>query len=278
MAGFLRYIVYMSHYIYIYLDPRKPGNFDYSGLEFQYEPFYVGVSKNETRQYDHLTGAKKYLEGISYAKYRNNRKIYKIAKIINDGYDPIILEFKNNLEEVEAYNLEADLVFKIGRLRLNEGPLLNYLPGGQIIDGDLISIQLRKNADLNQDKAKKVKQFDLNGVLLKIWNSVEEAKINTKVSHLDSCCRGERKTAGGFIWEYEDKKDISKRPKYKKRKTNNVRNKRSIEQYDLSNQMIAEFTSLKEAVEITKVKRTNIGNNLAGVTKTAGGYIWKYKN
>jgi hypothetical protein len=165
-----------------------------------------------------------------------------------------------------------------GRLRLNEGPLLNYLPGGQIIDGDLISIQLRKNADLNQDKAKKVKQFDLNGVLLKIWNSVEEAKINTKVSHLDSCCRGERKTAGGFIWEYEDKKDISKRPKYKKRKTNNVRNKRSIEQYDLSNQMIAEFTSLKEAVEITKVKITNIGNNLAGVTKTAGGYIWKYKN
>lgn len=41
--------------------------------------------------------------------------------------------------------------------------------------------------------------------------------------------------------------------------------------------MIASFTSLIEAAKQTNIKRTNIGNNLAGVSKTAGGYIWKYK-
>lgn len=267
----------MSHYIYIYLDPRKPGIFNYEEISFQFEPFYVGVSKNDDRQFDHLNGAKQYLKiGKANERYRNNRKIYKIAKILNDGYDPIIIEFKTNLEEIEAYKLEAVLVSTIGRLRLNEGPLLNYLPGGQIIDGDLISIQLRKNTELNQDKAKKVNQYDLNGVFIKTWNSVEEAKKETGIKHLDGCCRGERKTAGGFIWDYIDKTIIT-RPKYKKRKTNNVRNKREIEQYNLSNMMIASFTSLIEASKQTNIKRTNIGNNLAGVSKTAGGYIWKYK-
>ena len=267
----------MSHYIYVYLDPRKPGNFKYGDLEFNFEPFYLGVSKNETRQFDHLNGAKKYIkDGIVNTRYRNNRKIYKIAKIINDGYDPIIVVYKDNLTSEHAYKLEEDYVLKIGRAKNNEGPLLNYLPGGQIIDGDLISIQLKQNIELNQDKAKRVKQFNLEGVLLKTWNSVEEAKINTKVGHLDSCCRGERKTAGGYIWKYEND-NLVKREKYKPRKTNNVRNKREIEQYNLSNQMVDNFSSLKEATEKTKIKRTNIGNNLAGVTKSAGGYIWKYK-
>ena len=29
-------------YVYIYLDPRKPGSFMYNNLEFNFEPFYVG--------------------------------------------------------------------------------------------------------------------------------------------------------------------------------------------------------------------------------------------
>jgi hypothetical protein len=36
------------------------------------------------------------------------------------------------------------------------------------------------------------------------------------------------------------------------------------------------FLSITEASKITGIK--SISNNLIGKTKTAGGYIWKYKN
>lgn len=46
-------------------------------------------------------------------------------------------------------------------------------------------------------------------------------------------------------------------------------------QFDLNDNMIAEFDSLKEASEITKVCVSSISSNIHGKRKTAGGYIWK---
>lgn len=51
---------------------------------------------------------------------------------------------------------------------------------------------------------RKVIQKDLNGVILKIWNSILEAEIETKSSSskIVSCCKGNRKTHNKFKWEY----------------------------------------------------------------------------
>lgn len=55
-------------------------------------------------------------------------------------------------------------------------------------------------------KSKKVLQFDLNGNLIKSWDTVREAERETNIhsSHISRCCNGKRKTAYGYIWKYEE--------------------------------------------------------------------------
>lgn len=52
----------------------------------------------------------------------------------------------------------------------------------------------------------------------------------------------------------------------------------AVLQYDLQNNLIAEFKSLSEAERKTGVYSQNIGRVCKGIRKTAGGFIWKYKN
>ena len=52
---------------------------------------------------------------------------------------------------------------------------------------------------------------------------------------------------------------------------------RAIVQYTLSNEYVSEFDTIAEASNNTNIKRTSISNCLSGASKSAGGYIWKYK-
>jgi group I intron endonuclease len=52
--------------------------------------------------------------------------------------------------------------------------------------------------------------------------------------------------------------------------------KRPIIQYDLNMNFIKEWESILKAKTETKIK--GISNNVTGRAKTAGGYIWKYKD
>ena len=71
-------------YIYVYLDPRKPGNFKYGGYTFKYEPFYVGKGQNY-RYKEHLYE--------SYNKKDNNSHKCNIIRKIKrlTGKNPIII-------------------------------------------------------------------------------------------------------------------------------------------------------------------------------------------
>ena len=53
-------------------------------------------------------------------------------------------------------------------------------------------------------KGRQVTQLDLNGNFIDVYQSAEEAALNTSVGStgITAVCRGERKTAGGFLWKY----------------------------------------------------------------------------
>lgn len=53
-------------------------------------------------------------------------------------------------------------------------------------------------------KSKRVLQYDLNGRFIKEWKSASEVqrKLSVNSSNIIQNCRGNVKTAGGFIWKY----------------------------------------------------------------------------
>lgn len=53
---------------------------------------------------------------------------------------------------------------------------------------------------------KSVVQYSLSGELIKMFESMAAAESETDISQssIGLCCRGKRKTAGGFIWKYYD--------------------------------------------------------------------------
>jgi len=106
-------------YVYVYLDPRKPGNFIYGEYQFDHEPFYIGKGSNG-RAWIHL-------KENSYNPHFNN-KIKKIQKVIDR--DPHIIIYKNGMSDIDAYLLEERMIGVLGRTNIKTGPLCNLTIGG----------------------------------------------------------------------------------------------------------------------------------------------------
>lgn len=111
-------------YVYIYLNPLKPGNYDYLygniRLHFDFSPFYVGRGK-EDRLYYHMNEAIKIREKIENEslnkeeKY-NRHKINTINKILRNGKEPIIFKLNENLSNDEANLYEIFYIKLIGKI------------------------------------------------------------------------------------------------------------------------------------------------------------------
>jgi hypothetical protein len=124
-----------DYYVYVYLDPRKFGEYKYGEYTFSNEPIYVGKGKNG-RYKDHL----------QENQLNNNDNIIKqrkLKKILKEGLTPIIIFVKNNLSEVEALTLEKDVILKIGKIINKNGPLTNLTDGGGGVSGRLITDEFK---------------------------------------------------------------------------------------------------------------------------------------
>jgi hypothetical protein len=123
--------------------------------------------------------------------------------------------------------------------------------------------------NLSKSKNIPVFQYDLNGVFLKQWDSSKVAgnTLNIDPGDISSCRRGEKKSAGGFIWE--DRKRVVKPYMHS--------NSSNIIQYNLDGEFIQEFKSISEASKILKLNPSGISNCANGRSKHSGGFIWKHK-
>lgn len=119
----------------------------------------------------------------------------------------------------------------------------------------------------------KIKQFSLNGNLLREFNSLKEAEeyLNKPraSANISACCVGKKHRAYGYIWRYsDDPKNLEINPLAPYRSP--------INQYTKNGDYINTYPTIAEAARQTGIRDTCIGNNLRGWSKSAGGFVWKF--
>ncbi len=146
------------YYVYLLLDPRK-----------YYLPFYVGKGK-DTRWNIHLTESKKATKNI--------RKWNKIQKIRKDGFEPIVIFWKENMKEEPAYDLEEELIARFGRIDFDEGGILTNICDSarppaydderrekyrQRMIGNTLNLNRRQSKEEREKKSLSLKEIYKNG-------------------------------------------------------------------------------------------------------------------
>ena len=276
-----------DYYVYVYLDPQKPGVFNYEEIEFSFEPFYIG----------------KGTRGRCYSGIRDkkaSRKVSKINSIIKKGEFPIIMKIEEGLTNKESQEKEISYIKKIGRMDLGLGPLTNMTSGGE---GGL---GLKHSEEWKKILSKPVLQFSLDGEFINEYPSVKEAAEKTGIvkQNISSNLTGKYKTAGGFLWRYKDplltlqghlkksfempnhseetKKKMSSSAKkgedhHMKNKMgiNNPRSKKII-QKSLEGDEIKVWNSMSDINRELGFTPSNICRCCQGSVKRIGGFRWEY--
>jgi hypothetical protein len=240
------------YYVYVYLDPRKPGKFIYDEFELEYEPFYIGKG-TKSRLLRHLKNEKV-----------NPIKINKIKKIKSEGLEPIIKKLLDNISNEESLEIEKRLIKSIGRYCKNEGPLTNYSEGGETYIG------YKHQEDYIETLHKPVIKYDLNGNFIEEYKSIKEAgeKNNIQPQTMSQICGGKIKLhKSNFIFCYKD--DV-----FEKR----IRNKKmySVIRIDYNNN-IKEYESATEASTDNNTTVSRINSVCMGDRFQTNGFLFRYK-
>lgn len=119
---------------------------------------------------------------------------------------------------------------------------------------------------IGEAQFKKVYKYNLAGKFIEEYSSMKQAAMinNIQQTGISMCCRGLIKKSGGFIWSYVKNDYIC------------GVTRRTVLQLDKNNILIKEWETPYEVVKQLYIK--GIYNCLNGLTKTSGGYRWKYKN
>lgn len=197
------------------------------------EPFYIGVGTNNEKS-----------ENFKRSRVKTNRNAYWKNIVSKTDYKVEILLQSDNYEFI--LNKEIEFISLYGRKDLNKGSLTNLTNGGEYFLGYTPTIEViekrrkkmigRVTSEETKEKLriahkgithsqktiesfkKKVKQYDLKGNLIKLWDSLADAGRSLKIptTHISKNCRGINYRVKSFVFRYEN----DNFGKYKLKKSN----------------------------------------------------------
>ena len=203
-----------------------------------------------------------YLQGNYNRKERHNQHLRRSIK--KYGFDSFIVDkvfdvanSKEELNDKEAYYIQKFDSFKHG---------YNQTYGGD----NFPKSKYCKNS-------KRICQIDLNGNLVKTWDSATDAhnEIGVCSSSISNICNNRKNsrgndsvTSGGFVWVFEKDYDPNKDYSVKRIRQNMGHGSKEVVLLDDNNNIISEYYSLNYASE-------NLGICVEAVRRTC---MHKYKN
>lgn len=154
----------MKHYIYVHICPDGKS--------------YVGKTQNIKKRF-----------GKNGYGYRKCTKFY----------DAILKFGWGNIEHIVLYETDDDcLARKLEKEEINKrNSILDGYNSNCKIDGWKSPYKKKEKQQIG------VKQYSLNGKLIKEYSSIKEASKETGVffDGIRKCCNGKRNSAGKFIWK-----------------------------------------------------------------------------
>lgn len=144
----------------------------------------------------------------------NTGKVFSVKKnklfrlqINKKGYNCVILYKDGRPKTKLVHRLVAEyFIGKSNGLQVNHkdgNKLNNCVSNLEYLDNEANRLHAYTNKLHN---IRPVNQFDNDGKLIKSWESATEANrvLGIEKGHICSCCKGNRKHAGGYKWEYND--------------------------------------------------------------------------
>lgn len=271
------------YYVYVYLNPLKPGEFIFNDLKFKFEPFYVGKGKGK-RMYVHYN--EQFLKTDP-----NIHKVNTIKKILSEGKTPLVIKKFYNLTEEESFDIEKKLIEIIGRSDLKKGTLVNLTNGGDGCSGHVwqfgkklteetknkishtIKSQGKWKGDNNPSKTKDHKEYMSNLLKNRIYSNdtlekMKLAKLGKKISdeHKESI----RKSLLNRPCKDKTRSKISKSNSGKIR-TSEMKMNCSLSKIENINEFILNMVFIKNNITMTT-------NNLIDKTKISRSVINRIKS
>lgn len=170
----------------------------------------------DIKNYEGLYQVSNFGEIKSLERKVKNRNGYVMKKgkilkpsIVANGYLMVNLSKENKRKHFYVHKIVADTFIN----NENKLSVINHINGNKTnnrvdnLERCTYSHNLKEafRIGLKKPTSKKVYQYELNGDLIKEWESVKKAEYTLKIKHISACCLGKRKTCGGYKWSYERK-------------------------------------------------------------------------